>query len=333
MNKSEIHFQNDFSNFDFLKRELPKFFSRNDQVAVKLHMGEAGNKYFIKPTIVGQVVACMKEIGLKPFLFDSPVKYHGLRSTPENYLKTAKAHGFSENSIGCPVIVSDDFVEAETSHSNVQVCKPLAKADGMLVLSHVKGHACCGFGAAIKNLGMGAVTRKTKGDIHDGGSPVFKDDKDCVGCGKCAEYCPAGAISIKGKARFDYESCWGCNLCVMYCPQKVLRVKAATFDKLLAEGAAAVLSRTGKVYYMNVLRDIAQLCDCVGGGKNPIVAPDLGVLFGDDIVAIDKASMDLINEKMGHDLFLKINHKSPIEHIREAAALSMGMMEYEMRNT
>ena len=323
--KSSVLFQESFTDFGVLRKELPLIFSRDDSVAVKLHMGEAGNKYFLKPAVVKPLLDAMKSIGLKPFLFDSPVMYHGSRSTSEQYLETANAHGFGD--IGCPIVISDDFVLASTNHLQAEVCKALAESDGMLVLSHVKGHACSGFGAAIKNLGMGAVTPKTKKVIHDGGSPVVVGN--CVCCGRCQDYCPAKAIRMADKAVFNLDSCWGCNICVNCCEQRALRVKVASFDRLLAEGAQAVLKTVKKSYFVNVIKDVAQFCDCVGS-RNKILGPDLGVLFGSDIVAVDKASMDLINQKAGYDLFLKVNHKSPLEHIREAALLGLGSIDYEL---
>lgn len=327
--RAKLFFQEDFSQFEVLGSELPKVFSKNDSVAVKLHMGERGNRYYLKPELVKKIVKIMKDCGLNPSLFDSPVMYGGARSTPEKYLENSQRHGFTEKEIGCPIVISDDFVQVKTQHLTAQVCKPLSEADGMLVLSHVKGHACSGFGGAIKNLGMGGVTKKTKGDIHAGSSPVCFGE--CTGCGTCQGYCPAGAITVKEKAVFNLDSCWGCNLCVTYCPQKALRVKVASFDRLLSEGAYAVLKAVKKTYFVNVMKDLAQFCDCVGGGRNEIVGPDVGVLFGNDIVAIEKASMDLINQKVGYDLFLKVNHKSPIEHIKEAEKLGMGSLDYEIR--
>lgn len=68
------------------------------------------------------------------------------------------------------------------------MCKDLVDADGVLVLSHVKGHYCSGFGAGIKNLGMGALSKKSKGMIHEGGEPVY--DSGCNLCKICSKTVP-----------------------------------------------------------------------------------------------------------------------------------------------
>ena len=42
-------------------------------------------------------------------------------------------------------------------------------------------------------------------------------DKDCVGCGACAEVCVGGAFSFSGSytAKFDPELCLECDECLV----------------------------------------------------------------------------------------------------------------------
>ena len=47
------------------------------------------------------------------------------------------------------------------------------------------------------------------------------------------------------------------------------------------------------LYYVNILLNITFICDCWGMSAASIV-PDIGILASDDIVAIEKASLDLI---------------------------------------
>lgn len=50
----------------------------------------------------------------------------------------------------------------------------------------------------------------------------------CVGCGKCAESCPAHIIKIENrKARFTKKGCISCFCCQEMCPMKAISVKKA----------------------------------------------------------------------------------------------------------
>ena len=71
-----------------LKQELKSVFKENDKIAIKLHMGEKGNTYYLKPDFVKIVVDILKGLNVKPFLFDSPVIYPGGRDTIDKYYET-----------------------------------------------------------------------------------------------------------------------------------------------------------------------------------------------------------------------------------------------------
>lgn len=50
--------------------------------------------------------------------------------------------------------------------------------------------------------------------------------KDCKGCGKCVEFCPAKAITIvKGKAKIDRKVCIKCYCCQELCPFGLMGIK------------------------------------------------------------------------------------------------------------
>lgn len=57
--------------------------------------------------------------------------------------------------------------------------------------------------------------------------PLLKKDV-CIGCGKCAESCPARVIRIeKGKAIFKKRGCISCFCCQEMCPAKAISVRKA----------------------------------------------------------------------------------------------------------
>ncbi|MCI5808818.1 MAG: 4Fe-4S binding protein [Oscillospiraceae bacterium] len=56
---------------------------------------------------------------------------------------------------------------------------------------------------------------------------VPKANDNCVGCGLCAENCPAQAISTENLKNADKDKCISCMRCVAKCPQSARKVNAA----------------------------------------------------------------------------------------------------------
>ncbi|MFH1106072.1 MAG: DUF362 domain-containing protein, partial [Candidatus Aenigmatarchaeota archaeon] len=141
-----------------LIEELPKFFKSKERIAVKLHMGEAENPNHLKPAFVKFVTDALKNAGAIPFLIDTTVRYRSPRNSVKGYLETARKNGFTKEFMGCDIVISNSYVKSKGKYLTYEIAKELAEADGVLVLTHVKGHTCSGFGGAIKNLGMGALS-------------------------------------------------------------------------------------------------------------------------------------------------------------------------------
>jgi uncharacterized Fe-S center protein len=113
--------------------------------------------------------------------------------------------------------------------------------------------------------------------------------------------------------------------------------KEEEFDLMLAAAARACFDESGpqnpknkpkKKIYVNVLIDISKHCDCaVHAG--PVIAPDIGVVVSKDPVAADAASIDLIEKVTGKSLE-SIQQADPRLHVKYAADLGMGSMDYEL---
>jgi len=98
---------------------------------------------------------------------------------------------------------------------------------------------------------------------------------------------------------------------------------------LLAEAAKSAISKFKKVYYVNFLVRMAERCDCENKELKPVIK-DIGILASSDILAIEKASYDLIIEKNGKDVFKELNKKPFSIQLEAAKELNMGNMEYEI---
>jgi uncharacterized protein len=279
-------------------------FRKGDDVGIKLHWGESGNRSFLHPDYAREAVRWLRNIGAKPFVFDTTVLYSGGRRTSSDALKTAADHGYTEEYLACPVVVGDglngrDVMEIPAGYKHfqtVQVSSLVEKAHGFIILSHFKGHLAAGFGGAIKNISMGFASRAQKQRMHADVHPKLKKEK-CSKCGVCVDVCPVGAagFAADGFPFYDPEKCIGCAQCISFCPELALKIlwsaDFTVFQEKLVETAAAVWKRIGGTsLVINAAIDVTTECDCFPG-DNPIIAEDAGFLGGYHPVAVDAASL------------------------------------------
>ena len=309
--------------FDFF--DLSSFAGK--EVPVKLHMGEVKNKYYPKSDFVKIVVQELIRRGVKPFLHDTTVAYNSQRKSKLGYEKVASLHGFTKSKVGCNVKIDDVGVIVNVKDRDFEVAKNLFNSSFVFGLTHVKGHVATGMGGAIKNFGMGGVTRETKIKMHNGSRPLFQIDS-CTFCGSCAEVCPFNALKVNGNSwKNDVESCAGCGVCVGVCPNGALTYQDADLQYVLACAAKACLFDKNAVF-LNEVMNISRSCDC-DPNSGPIICPDIGYLLSDDPVAIDKASLDLVNDAK-KDVFEKTHHVNPLKQIEYAEKIGLGSSKYKI---
>lgn len=320
----------------------------NKSVVVKVHMGTKGCTRFIRPIFIREIVNTIKNMKTKPFVTDTTTLYSGDRSTSAGYYAVACSHGYVENVLGCPVVIADDSkFKPKTLPtkggwiSEVEVAGAIVEADNLVVVSHVKGHDLAGFGGAIKNLGMGCLTKMGKSQVHSATKPAILKN-ECVGCGVCIESCPSNAIIIRNdKAFIDQGKCKGCTSCLYSCPQGALYIPLESkieFQKSLASAASAITEHfKGKIAYVNFIMDVTPICECAPFSNLPIIT-DVGILASTDIVAIDKVSLDLLNEatiypgsildrkdiQIGDSKFQALHGVDPLTQILAAEILGLG---------
>ncbi|MDO9539332.1 MAG: DUF362 domain-containing protein [Methanocalculus sp.] len=327
----------------------------NGLVAVKTHFGEEGCDSFVSPLYIRQVVSKVKEAGGIPFLTDTNTLYRGMRYNAVSHLALAIRHGFGSEVTGAPILIADGLrsrnemlvVIPGVHLQETRIAAGIAEADALVVVSHLKGHAVAGFGGAIKNLAMGCASAEGKREQHRA-MPAIVREEECVGCGGCVSACQEGAISFEGFSRVDPYRCIGCGICIENCPENAIYFDyerdAAPLSEYLAEyalGAASLFP--GKVLYLNFLLRITPDCDCAPFSDRPIV-PDIGILASTDPVAIDSASLDLVDGQQGFAGTRLAKHHAPGEEkfsgvwpelsiraqIRHGERIGLGKSEYEL---
>ncbi len=169
MEKAKVYFIKDITPTNIVKiykalgKELP------GKVAVKMHSGEQGNKNYLRPEFVKDMVDYVKGT-----VVECNTAYEGARNSTEKHKKLIKEHEWDKY---FPFdLLDEEGPDMELDIPNGQVLKKnyvgkdLANYDSLLVLSHFKGHAMGGYGGALKQLSIGCASSAGKTLIHTAGA-------------------------------------------------------------------------------------------------------------------------------------------------------------------
>jgi uncharacterized protein len=336
--------------------------AEGEVVPIKIHFGSRGAIQTIRPAFVAAVVDAIARRGAHPFVTDT------VRMLGHEYLAVANRNGYNQSTLRCPVLLADGIfgndsieIDAGPPVGTQSIASAIHDAPSMIVMSHVKGHIQAGFGGAIKNLAMGGVSahprsgswEKCRGKAHFlvGTIPEWSGAPPCTLCGTCERHCPMGAVSIEAETVRITQDCWRCGRCISACPERALSTPKDEdlFQQALAVQARAVLGTfaPGKIAYLSFLLEMQPECDCVDMCDVPMVQ-NAGVLIARDPVAIDAAALDLVakapllpgsradrliaNGYAGDDPFGAVHLKSSWGHVRHAAALGLGSLEYSLKS-
>ena len=258
--------------------------------------------------------------------------------------------------MGCPVIIADGpkGIEYREIPLDLRHCKTakigsaIADADIIISLNHFKGHEQTGFGGAIKNLGMGSGSRAASWRCTPAQNRVWREKTV-----RLAAYAWKTAhsrlfpLNEQEQAEIDEELCIGCGQCVALCrfdaAQVVWDQSAEVTAEKIAEYALAVV-RGKPNFHINIIASVSPYCDCWSHNDAPIV-PDLGIAVSYDPVALDKASVDMVNQapaltasmladkgcKPGDDKFTLIHPNTNwLKGLEYAQLIGLGSMDYQL---
>ncbi len=284
-------------------------YKKDEFIPVKLTIGDTKCVYNLAPEIVKTVISQIKNKKAKPFLFDTNVIYKGSRLNAVDHLTLAQNKGFAHSRVGAPFIIADgafgqDGVEYEIDSEYIKKIKIpsfIGMLDNLVVLSHVTCHILSRYAGSLKNVAMGMSSKATKQVQHSSLKPHVAE-KRCTSCGCCIDICPVNAISFadSGKASIDQSKCVGCGECLCACKFEGIFINwnedVDIFSKRMVDTAGFILSRFKNSFFINFAFDVTKECDCISTKNEKIITKDIGILASKDILALEKATLDLINK-------------------------------------
>lgn len=317
----------------------------NKLTAIKMHLGRNIGYSTVHPIFIKLLVDKLKSYNAKVFITDQEVSGSNNRGYTEDYLGVPVVHACG--------VTGKYYYEKQVDFrdfKNVDIAGNIHDAEVMINLSHVKGHGACGYGGACKNIAMGCVTDRTRSQIHSLEGGLEWTEELCTHCEQCIVNCNhhANSFNEEGKYNIFFHNCTFCQHCAKVCPTNAIKVtddKYVDFQKGMALCTDEVLKtfKPGHVFYINFLTNITALCDC-WGLTTPSLVPDIGIMASNDIVAIERASIDAIKfenllmdgvpqgmelGKSGH-LFERLHRKNPFIQLNELEKRELGTQEYEI---
>ena len=328
----------------FKAGSFSKCFGENDFTAIKIHIGEDGNRTYITAPCIKGLINELLALNIRPFLTDTCTLYVRHRNNALNHTILASRHGFSLESLGVPFIISDGLIgtsevaiEVNGLHNKeVFIASEIENCHSILSLAHVTGHLATGLGATLKTIGMGCASKKGKLKQHAALTLVIGDD--CRLCGECLKHCPADAINLeKTKAHIDQDKCIGCAECIAFCRFGAVEcnwgMEGEVIQQSMAEHAfGALKNKMKKAVFFNFILSITEDCDCFGNPDMHKIINDIGIAASTDPVAVDKAAWDLIEKNEGKKLhkLIKNNELDPNIQIRHAENMGLGSSNYKL---
>ncbi|MDR1099614.1 MAG: DUF362 domain-containing protein, partial [Treponema sp.] len=201
---------------------------KDKNIAVKIHVGSDVGYSTIPPVFMRVLADFIKEHGGKCFFVD----HYVASRHPEN-------RGYTQESLGAPVLeaagqLGKYLYTKEVDHKgfkHVDIAGLVHDADFLINFSHVKGHGCCAYGGAVKNIAMGCVSDRTRREQHSLEGGLTWDEARCTRCGACVAACnhKANSFTAAGKYEVNFHNCTLCQHCYKVCPAGAISLTDASY--------------------------------------------------------------------------------------------------------
>ena len=356
--RSENLHKNAVSKIDALLglEELARLIKPDESLAIKINLSELGYTHYLPPVIIGTLFAKTRAMGAKSLITDSCSLFKGSKFDGYSWMDNALLLGFSNgDTFDNQIMQTAGYTNEEGNFrpgdgeylAGVEIGSLLTNTGNLIVLSHITAHPLLGLAGAMKNLGLGFLTRAGQLKIH-GCLEIFVDDKTCDHCGACQRFCPTGAISGEpGKISFDLRMCNRCLGCFVSCPHGAVGVQPEgipEFQKCVVDAAHTVKKYLrGQAFFINFLTSVTPQSDDYPYSDIPFV-PDLGIIASEDPVALDWATYQMIVRspgipgsiaqnldvlEKGQDKLKAITGQTSIEMLDYAEKMKLGSRTFE----
>lgn len=267
--------------------------SLGNNIALKVHSGEGGGKYFLTPEFLEEIYNYTNGT-----FVECNAAYNGERNTTARHLDLLKQHGWDTKRF----VIMDEDPEKDKNltidngfmiKTNI-VGGRLEDFDSCIVLSHLKGHSMGGFGGALKQLSIGFASQSGKTWIHTAGNITKWELMD---------------FYLANQENFT----------------------AAMGDA--ASNIVKYFRNNKGIVFINVVANISMECDCAGGEAPEPRIKDIGILSSTDPIALDRACVDLIkktHEDGTNDWVKQLNDLKGENTIKVAEAHGIGTQEYKL---
>ena len=297
LQKSDVYFTKNITSSKMVEMLKKLNISLKGKVGLKIHSGEPGGLYFLKPDFLQEIYDYTKG----DFL-ECNTAYESVRSNTVTHKNLLQQNGWTDK--GRNIVIMDEnpeddfqlYIKKYEMIKENYVGGHLKEYDSCVVLSHFKGHQMGGFGGALKQLSIGFASQKGKTWIHT--------------AGQYTEWSHA----MKDAANQE-------------------NFTAAMADA--ASSIVDYFRNKGQIAFITVMANISLSCDCAGASAPAPRIKDIGILSSTDPVAIDRAALDLVKKNTDtgtNDLFSQIDRLKGENTVNVAAKLGIGSLEYNLIN-